>query len=239
MNEIRRQVEALATAQGQPIVKPVELERQVEALSAADNALREIVNFGTELPQDISEAVFHKAMQIYEEQRRVDMRALAQELGISRRTLYRKVRDRNHLIGEIHWFNARLIFAQALLATRELRGVKRIVAVYKAFIEAVADAPPLKHALREEPETTLRLITTKEGPVHAGVVRIINALLSYERDRGEFETDLPLDALTFALVRIGESYLYADVLTGEQADLAFSVEMVSRLLQPPRVPVAA
>ncbi|MDX1497045.1 MAG: QsdR family transcriptional regulator [Salinisphaeraceae bacterium] len=207
-----------------------------QEINLEEAELHELIPEGIDLPADIPAEIFTLALQTYLDGRRVDMRALAADLGISRRTLYRKVRDRNQLLGEIHWYNSRLLFAEALAASRELKGAARVVAVYEAFVKTVSsNSPPLEKALRDEPENTLRVITTKHGPVHGRVRAFIERLLQREIELGHFKTDLPLDALSFAIVRMGESFLYADVLTGEEPDINFSVEMVSRLLRPDQI----
>lgn len=187
---------------------------------------------GVAPPQDIPADIFAHAMSVYESEQRIDMRSLANDLGIARRTLYRKVRDRNHLLGEIHWFNSRRILIEALLTTVHLRGATRVAAVYEAFVTAVNGSPPLVKVMRDEPENTLKVITTKHGLVHGRVVRFMQQLLEWEQAQGHAVSDMPLDALAFAIVRIGESFLYAEILSGEEPDIVFSVEMVRRLLGP-------
>lgn len=201
--------------------------------------LHSLLPGGTDLPEDVPSEIFELARQTYESRERVDMRALAAQLGIARRTLYRKVRDRNHLLGEIYWYHSRLILAQALRASASLQGADRVVEVYRLFIQAANGPPPLLKMLRDEPENTLRILATKHGPVHGRVVAFMHGLLNLESAQGHFHCDMPLDALAFAIVRIGESFLYAEVLTGDEPDVRFSVNMVGRLLRPRAVGMAA
>lgn len=197
--------------------------------------LRQYLPEGLDYPQEIPADIFECAMTTYVSMQRIEMQTLAQDAGVSRRTLYRKLRDRNHLLSEIHWFNARIIFAEGLAQSRQLSGAARVVAIYAHFLESVRRAEPLMRQLREEPENTLTLLTTKQGVVHGRVVQFIRRCLERELESGAFSTSLPPDALALAIVRIGESFLYSEVLTGESADYRFSVEMISRLLRPDQI----
>ena len=196
-----------------------------------DAQLRPYIPEGIDLPADIPEAIFVHASRTYLDLRRVDMQVLAKETGVSRRTLYRKVRDRNHLLSQMHWYNSRVILAEGLARSRHLSGADRLVSVYAHFLQSVAESVPLRHQLRDEPENTLKLITTKQGEIHGKVVAFIERFLRVEREAGRMRDDLPPDALAFAIVRMGESFLYADALTGENTDYRFSVEMIGRLIR--------
>ena len=216
---------------------PVVVAAIDEAIRAGlDEAeLRRYLSDGIDYPADIPANIFEQAMATYVSMQRIEMQVLAQQVGVSRRTLYRKLRDRNHLLSEIHWFNARLLLAEGLAKSRKLNGAARVVAIYAHFLESARQAEPLMRQLREEPENTLTLLTTKQGVVHGRVVQFIRRCLERELESGAFSTSLPPDALALAIVRIGESFLYSEVLTGESADYRFSVEMISRLLRPDQI----
>lgn len=217
----------------QPFPSTVLPAAGVEATASLSEAeLRRYLPEGMDFPAHIPPAIFEVALQTYHAGRRVDMQILAVDAGISRRTLYRKVSDRNSLLAEIHWYNARLIFAEALEDTQHLDGAARLVAVYAHFLHSVQDSEPLIRQLRDEPDNTLKVLTTEQGNVHRRVVAFIRGFLEIERADGSFDTDLPLDALAFAIVRMGESFLYSEVLSGDTADYRYSVEMISRLLRP-------
>lgn len=194
--------------------------------------LRRYLPDGIDLPETIPAPIFLHAQKIYVQQRRVDMQVLAQETGVSRRTLYRKAKDRNTVIGEIHWFNSRVILAEGLGKSQGQVGAQRLVSVYAHFLESASNSPELSHQLRDEPENTLRVITTKDGIVHGRVIDFIARFLHVEAEAGHFVPDLPVDALAFAIVRMGESFLYSEALSGDTADYRYSVEMISRLLRP-------
>ena len=212
---------------------PEGLPIDLSGLTEAD--LRRYLPDGVDLPESIPAPIFLHALGTYFELRRLDMQVLSAETGVARRTLYRRVRDRNHLLGEIHWYNARLIFAEGLAQSTDLKGASRLLAVYAHFLKTVQDSPQLQRALRDEPDNTLTILTTKNGSVHGRVVAFLRRFLEVEAADGHFNTDLPLDALAFAIVRMGESFLYSGVLTGEPTDYRFSVEMIGRLLRPDQI----
>ena len=204
----------------------------IDFLGLTDAELRRYLPEGIDLPDSIPAPIFLHALQMYTDMRRVDMQVLSQETGVPRRTLDRKVTDRNTVIGEIHWFNSRIILAEGLAMSQGQVGAKRLVTVYSHFLESAGQAPQLLHQLRDEPENTLRVITTNAGFVHGRVIQFIARFLRLEAEAGHFGSDLPVDALAFAIVRMGESFLYSEALSGDSTDYRHSVEMISRLLRP-------
>ena len=73
----------------------------------------------------------------------------------------------------------------------------------------------------------IRILTDPRGKIQAGIVAFVEDLL--RRDIAEFGlvTIIEPEALAYALVRLGESFLYADVLAARKPD----VETANRLQQ--------
>ena len=71
------------------------------------------------------------------------------------------------------------------------------------------------------------MLTDPRGRMQTGIVTFIEALL--RRDMAEFGlvSVIEPDALAYALVRLGESFLYADVLAARKPD----VDTADRLQQ--------
>src|SRR5436190_19232693 len=90
-----------------------------------------------EPPADIPREIFDAAVATYLDCRRLDMRALAGELGISRATLYRHAGGRDRLLGEVLCYRTRLALAHAAQDTRRLRGEKRVGTVVERFMRKV------------------------------------------------------------------------------------------------------
>ena len=72
--------------------------------------------------------------------------------------------------------------------------------------------------LGQEPALTIKVLTDPKGRVQTGVVAFVEATLRRDMaDHGYVPIADPTD-LAFALVRLGESFLYADVLAARQPD---------------------
>jgi AcrR family transcriptional regulator len=162
-----------------------------------------------------------------EDGRRIDMQQLATELGVSRVTLFRHVGGRDALVGAALWqlTQRTLVVAEQRWERRRAPGELRTVGVLRLFNELVSRAPGLRRLLDEEPPLAIRVLTAARGQVQTGSIAACEALL--RRDRAEAGLVLPIEpgALAYALIRIGESFLYADVLAARTPD----VETADRL----------
>ena len=184
-----------------------------------------------EPPADIPSDIFDAALTTYLDCRRLDMRALAGELGISRATLYRHAGGRDRLLGEVIWYRTRQALAVAAEDTRRLKGEKRVVTIVERFMRMVSDSAPLQRLLEAEPETALRILTSKHGPVQRRVIDAVERLIAHEEERGDLRPGVDRGALAYAIVRICESFLYADVIADNDPDVEQAVTLVARLLR--------
>src|ERR1043166_9442107 len=91
--------------------------------------------------------------------RRVDMSALAAELGVSRVTLYRWVGSRDQLLVDVIRALARRTLDDIEAEARD-RGPERIVRVVTRFLEDVIANASMQRWLAEEGESAMRLLTT-------------------------------------------------------------------------------
>jgi AcrR family transcriptional regulator len=190
----------------------------------------EILPEGIDPPAHIPPEIFRAAVRTHLEPRRLDMQALAAELGIGRTTLYRRVGDRDALLGEVLWYLARQLLAQALMTPDRRTGRRRVVGVMRRFMDSFHDQPPHRRLLEEEPEAALRILTSKHGPVQRGVVEVAERLLAREEERGTMRLSMPRDKLAYAIVRISESFLYADIVADAEPDVGAAIEVIDALL---------
>jgi AcrR family transcriptional regulator len=161
---------------------------------------------------------------------RLDTQKLAAELGVDRTTLFRWVGNRDQLLVAVLTSLADPTLRAAAAAAGGT-GPERIAGVLRLFSEALIDAPYYRTFLRRETGRALRLITTKASPLQQHVVAEVERLLEQERDRGHLDPDLALADLAYLVVRIVESFVYADLITGERPD-ASKVELaVAALLR--------
>ncbi len=186
---------------------------------------------GVEPPDDIPSEIFDAALATFRERRRLDMRALAIELGISRATLYRRVGGRDHLLGAVIWYLTRRALARAYEGTDELKGDQRIVSVVERFMRDVHSQPALARLLEAEPEAALRILTSKHGPIQRGIIEVLERLMELEESRGNLRLGIDHPTLSYAIVRLGESFLYADVIADNDPDVDQAVALIGRLLR--------
>src|SRR5947209_2316898 len=107
-------------------------DRAVNALAAETAFI--VGPDGLAAPADVPDDIFRAALRAYMAPERLDMQALAAELGIGRTTLYRKAGHRDRLLGEVLWYLARRLMTQALDTPPRVRGSARVTAVAKRFI---------------------------------------------------------------------------------------------------------
>jgi AcrR family transcriptional regulator len=154
--------------------------------------------------------------------RRLDMQGLADELGVSRATLFRRVGGREALLTEALWVltERTLEAAAAQWEAERPEGELHTPGTGRHINAVVSQSKSLRRLLDDEPALTLRVLTDPRGRVQTGIVTFIEALL--RRDIAEFGlvSVIEPDALAYALVRLGESFLYADVLAARKPDVA-------------------
>jgi AcrR family transcriptional regulator len=162
-----------------------------------------------------------------EDGKRLDMQGLADELGVSRVTLFRRVGSREALLGKALW-----MLTQCTLETAATRweaerpeGELHTPGTGRHLNAIVAQSNGLRRLLDDEPALAIRVLTNPRGQVQTGLVAFIEELLRRDIEEFGLITLIEPDALAQVLVRLGESFLYADVLAGRKPD----VETANRL----------
>jgi hypothetical protein len=165
--------------------------------------------------------------------RRLDMQGLADELGVSRVTLFRRVGGREELLTGALWaLTERTLGAAAARWEAERpAGELHAPGTGRNINAIVSQSKGLRRLLDDEPALTLRVLTDPRGRVQTGIVAFIEALL--RRDIAEFGlvSLIEPDALAYALVRLGESFLYADVLAARKPDVATADRLQQALVE--------
>jgi AcrR family transcriptional regulator len=164
---------------------------------------------------------------------RIDMQQLAAELGLHRTTLYRWVGTRDRLIGEVLWSiaepTAREADEEAVAAGA--KGAERIAHGVERYLKASHEAPFMRRFLTEEPEAALRIITTKDSVLQGRSVEYTQALIEEEIERGSLDPPMDPHDLAYLIIRIGESFLYTDIITGEEPSPEKAAQAVRALLR--------
>ena len=160
---------------------------------------------------------------------RIDMTALADELGVNRVTLYRWVGSREQLLVEVVWTLARRTLEQAEAEVVAPPGAERIAGIVTRFLEIVIADRGMQRWLAEEGESAMRLLTRHDTDFQPRLIAAIEDLLRADAATGRLDLPVDLHELAYVIVRLIESYTYLDLITGEQPD-ARRAEPVLRLL---------
>lgn len=165
--------------------------------------------------------------------RRLDMQRLAAELGVSRVTLFRHAGGREELLSRALWLLTERALAAAAARWEAERpaGELHTPGFGREVNAIVARSAGLRRLLDDEPALTLRVLTDPRGRVQTGIVAFVTALL--RRDMAEFGlvSLIEPESLAFALVRLGESFLYADVLAARTPDVAAADRLQQALVR--------
>jgi AcrR family transcriptional regulator len=197
---------------------------------AVDDAVV-VVPEGTAVPAAIPPGVFAAAAAAFESCQRLDMQSLARQAGVGRATLYRRAGNRDRLLGELLWWRARRVLVARVRATAGLAGVARITAVVAGVLRAAERDKPLRAFLETDPEAALRILTGTRSVVQRGLAGALENLIGLERGRGAFAAELDSAALAYAIMRIGEGFLYADVIADRPPDVSRAVTVIEALLR--------
>jgi AcrR family transcriptional regulator len=189
-----------------------------------------IIPEGTGPPGDVPPEMFRAAAAAYLAGQRLDMQALARRVGVGRATLYRRAGNREQLLDAVIWWRARRLLGRQLERTSELAGAARISAVIAGVLRSIERDHSLRAFLACEQDTALRILTGGRSQAAHGMTSALERLIDTERGRGTFAPDLDTAALAYAIMRISEAFLYADVLAGLSLDVGRAITVVDALL---------
>src|SRR3954447_1306397 len=169
-------------------------------------------------PAASREQVLELAMGRYLRGRRVDLQAIAAELGLGRTTLYRWFGGREGLLGEVLVRAADPLLDAARREARG-RGGAALLDTFDRFNRDLVAAPALRTFVELEGALALRVITSGAGVVDPHLVGRITALIEDEVEAGTYEPPVDAATLGFAIVRLAEAFLLDDVVAGIRADV--------------------
>ncbi|WP_424186912.1 QsdR family transcriptional regulator [Actinokineospora sp. G85] len=169
---------------------------------------------------------------------RLDLGRLSGELGISRATLFRRVGNRDDLLGaalsllsERTWDGAVRRWRDGRgEAVRDEAGRLRCLVVMEDYRRAVAADAGLRKLIDTEPVVAMRVLTDPRGRVQPDVVRAHAALFRADVAEAGLRPLVGIDDLSFAVVRLGESFLYADALASRAVDLDVATTLLDALV---------
>jgi AcrR family transcriptional regulator len=170
---------------------------------------------------------------------RLDTRTLAAELGISRTTLFRRVGNREDLMGDALWYMGDQTLRAAQrewdskhgAAVRDAAGRLRCLEVMRRYRSDIAGNDGFRRLLDEEPTVAIRVLTDPQGRVQPRVMSAHVELLRRDIDDGGFVPAVSLESLCYAIVRLGEAFLYSDVLASRAPDLEAASTLLGALVE--------
>ena len=161
------------------------------------------------------------------------MQGLADELGVSRVTLFRRVGSREELLSRALWLltERTLEAAAAQWEAERPEGALHTPGTGRHINAIVAQSTGLRRLLDDEPTLTIRVLTDPRGRVQTGIVAFVEDLLRRDVEEFGLVTLIEPNALAYALVRLGESFLYADVLAARKPDVATANRLQQALVE--------
>ena len=170
---------------------------------------------------------------------RLDLGRMATELGISRTTFFRRVGNRDDLMGAglsllsvrtwqralDHW---RAEYGEA---PRTPEGRLRSLWVMEEYRREVAGSEGMRKLIEAESTVALRVLTDPRGAVQPTLVDAHVDLFRADAEAAGLTPLVGLPDLAFAVVRLGESFLYSDVLAARTVDLAVATTLLDTLVQ--------
>jgi AcrR family transcriptional regulator len=178
--------------------------------------------------EDVIDAGLHR----YLRGNRVDVQAIAGELGLGRATIYRWFGDRDRLLGEVIIRATEPVLAECRKGLAG-KGGPGLLETFDRFNRALADAPALRSFVEQEREAALRLIASGAGIVQPRMVELITALIAEEVDRGRYEPPVEPSVLGYAIVKLAQAFLFNDAVVGIRGDVDRLREVEAALLGVP------
>jgi AcrR family transcriptional regulator len=178
--------------------------------------------------EDVIEAGLHR----YLRGQRVDVQAIAAEIGVGRATVYRWFGSRDNLIGEIVIRATEPVLLDAR-AGLEGKGGAGLLDTFDRFNRALADAPALRAFVDQERDAALRLIASGAGIVQPRIVELITGLIKEEAESGTYEPPVEPALLGYAIVKLAQAFLFNDAVAGIRGDVDRLREVEAALLGVP------
>jgi AcrR family transcriptional regulator len=159
------------------------------------------------------EDVLKAATRSYLHGERVDVQAIAADLGLGRSTVYRWFGSREELIGEVLVRVTRRLF-EGVRAEARGSGADKLLDTFDRFNRALVAAPALRRFVDRERGTAVRIITSGTGTVQRSTVEMITALIEEEVRAGRYDPPVDPATLGYAIVRLAEAFIFNESATG-------------------------
>jgi AcrR family transcriptional regulator len=178
------------------------------------------------------EEVLEAAMHRYLRGQRIDVQAIAAELGLARATIYRWFGSREELIGEVLFLAADPLLQEARREA-EKRGGSVVLNTFDGFNRSLADAPALRRFVEAERDAAVRIITSGAGTLQPRIVARIQEVIEAEIEAGRYRAPVEPSTLAYAIVKLAEAFLFNDAAAGMRGDVDRLREVEAALLGVP------
>jgi AcrR family transcriptional regulator len=185
-------------------------------------------------PRATPAAAFAAARQRIRAGEKLDMVALAAELGVARATVYRWSGDRDQLLADVVVAELQDLIGFAN-ARADGEGVRRLEGAVELFLDLLAGLPSLRSFLRNEGEGGLRMLTAPRGPVRPRVVATVAEIIDGEVRAGRYRPPASPELLADAVITLAERFLHNGGDPELNPDPATARTSVALLLREPCV----
>jgi AcrR family transcriptional regulator len=163
---------------------------------------------------DVLEAALYR----YLRGRRVDVQAIASELGVGRTTIYRWFGSRDELLGEV-LARATDPVIEAARASARGRGGEALLDTFDRLNRSLAKAPALRTFVENERDAALRVITSGAAVLQPHMVSRIAGLIEDEVRAGTYDPPVEVETLAYAIVKLAEAFLFSDSAARMRGDV--------------------
>jgi len=160
---------------------------------------------------------------------RIDVVAIAAELGVSRATVYRWFGDRERVVGHVLLSLASDTLDLALTRQR-LAGAAGLSASLVAMLRDISGHPAFRAYLETDPQKAMIVLTGLDSVVAGGLRARLHALILDECPEA-VGPELSAEEVAYSLVRLSEAYCYADVIAGRKVDVNRARPIFERILE--------
>jgi AcrR family transcriptional regulator len=178
--------------------------------------------------EDVLQAALHRYLRGH----RVDVQAIAAELGLGRTTIYRWFGSRDELLGEVLARATDPVIDAARGGARG-RGGRALLDTFDRLNRSLADAPALRTFVENEREAALRVITSGAAVLQPHMVARIAGLIEDEERAGRYDPPVEPETLAYAIVKLAEAFLFNDAAAGMRGDVDRLREVEAALLGVP------
>ena len=183
-------------------------------------------------PAATREQVLETALHRYLRGRRVDVQAIAAELGVGRTSIYRWFGSREELIGEVLFAASEPLLWEARRNAKG-RGARVLLETFDRFNRILADSSALRRFVDAERDAALRIITSGSGALQPRMVASIQEVIDDEVRAGAYEPPVDTSTLAYSIVKLAEAFLFSDAVAGMRGDVDRLREVEAALLAVP------